>query len=241
MSYITRAKIYYPKGIFVEIQKLPDNLDIIWISGEYGTWFFKSNRQHCRIRILSINQISVETIRFHHIFKYYYNHYFKNWFPLANSYLTLLVIIIKRMLIGAGVGFKKYLRVRGVGYKFELEQNKLLTAKVGYTHLVKKQLPSEFSTHFSRKAKVARFRSKSLIKITGLLAKIRSMRQPDIYKGKGIRYQRDFARRKPGKRKTKAVSKKKTVKRHTIILKELRNKKRKRKIRLKLFIKRNKW
>jgi len=113
------------------------------------------------------------------------------------------------MLIGAGVGFKKYLRVKGVGYKFELKNTKLLTVKAGYTHLIKKQLPHEFYTRFSRKSKVVRFRSKSLTKITGLLAQLRFARQPDVYKGKGIRYKRDPIRRKPGKRKTKAVSKKK--------------------------------
>jgi len=70
------------------------------------------------------------------------------------------------MIVGAGVGFKKYLRVKGVGYKFEL-QNLILTARAGYTHLIKKQLPYEFYTRFSRKSKVIRFRSKSLTKITG--------------------------------------------------------------------------
>jgi large subunit ribosomal protein L6 len=143
------------------------------------------------------------------------------------------------MIIGAGVGFKKYLRVRGVGYKFE-RQNSVLTAKVGYTHLLKKRLPSEFSTKLSRKSKVVKFRSRSLTGITALLSQFRTMRQPDVYKGKGIRYKRDPVRRKPGKRKTKAVSKKKKIfNRRKVPLRKRRKKKRKRKTRLKLFLSKN--
>ena len=112
------------------------------------------------------------------------------------------------MIVGAGVGFKKYLRVRGVGYYFQLD-NGILAAKVGYTHPLLKPVPSEFFTKFSRKSKVIRFRSKSLTKLTEFLAALRVLRRPDIYKGKGIRYKGDPVRRKPGKRKTKAVSKKK--------------------------------
>jgi len=81
-----------------------------------------------------------------------------------------------------------------------------------------------------------RFRSKSLTKITCLLASIRAMRLPDIYKGKGIRYKRDNIRRKPGKRKTKAVGKKKIFKRRKVILIKRKRKKRKRKTKLQLFV-----
>lgn len=132
------------------------------------------------------------------------------------------------MIVGAGVGFKKYLRVRGVGYKFELS-NGILIATVGYTHKLKKILPVEFYTKFSRKSKVVRFRSKSLTKLTGFLAALRVLRLPDIYKGKGIRYRRDPVRRKPGKRKTKAVSKKKIFGKNKIVLKK-KFRKRKKKI-----------
>ena len=111
------------------------------------------------------------------------------------------------MIIGSGVGFKRYLRVRGVGYYFKINRG-ILTAKVGYTHILAKKLPVEFHTKFSRKSKVLRFRSKSLSKLTLFLSTLRVLRRPDIYKGKGIRYRRDPIRRKPGKRKTKAVSKK---------------------------------
>jgi large subunit ribosomal protein L6 len=137
------------------------------------------------------------------------------------------------MIIGAGVGFKKYLRVRGVGYFFKLE-NGILTAKVGYTHTLQKTLPIDFRTKFSRKFKVVRFRSKSLTKLTLFLARLRVLRLPDIYKGKGIRYRRDPIRRKPGKRKTKAVSKKNKFNKNKQILRKKFKRKRRRRRKMKV-------
>jgi len=167
--------------------------------------------------------------------KHYFASDYKTATPQVNTNLSLICVIIKRMIIGAGVGYKKYLRVRGVGYKFEV-QNSYLTAKVGYTHLVKKTLPHDFSIKFSRKARVIRLRNKSLTKITRFLGYLRALRRPDIYKGKGIRYKRDPVRRKPGKRKTRATNKKKRMfnKRRIVVLPRRRRKRRK------LFTKRQK-
>lgn len=132
--------------------------------------------------------------------------------PTLAAHLSILSVIFRRMIVGAGVGFKKYLRVRGVGYKFEVI-NLRLKAKVGFTHLIQKQLPSEFFIKFSRKSKVIRFRSKSLTKLTGVLSNIRGQKKPDVYKGKGIRYKHDPVRRKPGgKQKNKTAGKKKKKK-----------------------------
>jgi len=235
MSYISRSKIYCPKELRVEVKVANRQFAVIWISGDFGTWFVKYNTYNCKVTIDTAH-IGIETRRLYNALTYYCRGYLQNWLPSINSALSLLCAIIKRTLLGAGVGFKRYLRVRGVGYKFELIPSNLLTAKVGYTHLVQKKLPSEFSTRFSRKSKVVRFRSKSLTKITSVLAHIRSMRLPDIYKGKGIRYKRDPIRRKPGKRKTKAVSKKrKVLRKHKIIVRR-RRRRRKRKTRMRLFL-----
>ena len=223
MSYINQTKIYYPIGIRLEIQ-IFNEYSILWVSGEYGTWFLKLNNRQYQINLVSQNHLNLKTISFYNIIKHYYTSSYKYATPRINAYISLACILIKRMIIGAGVGFKKYLRVRGVGYKFEL-QNSFLTAKVGYTHLVKKRFPYDFYIRFSRKAKVVRLRSKSLTRITKFIAHVRSMRRPDVYKGKGIRYKRDPIRRKPGKRKTRAVSKKKIFNAKKMIKRRRRRKK----------------
>lgn len=122
--------------------------------------------------------------------------------PLLNSKLSLFNTIVKRMVLGAGIGFKKYLRVRGVGYNFKWNQEiNLLSVTVGHTHPTTIVLPNEFLLKFSRKSKMVRLRSKSLNKLTSILSTLRSQRKPDVYKGKGIRYNRDSVIRKEGKKK----------------------------------------
>jgi len=139
MSYINRAKIYCP-AILVESQKYDKQSSVFWVSGKYGTWFLKYNMQRCKIIQESPEHISIAAMRFHNFLTYYCRGHFRNWFPFINMELSLLCVLLKRMAVGAGVGFKRYLRVRGVGYRFELLRRNLLTAKVGYTHLVKKTI-----------------------------------------------------------------------------------------------------
>lgn len=84
-----------------------------------------------------------------------------------------------------------------------------------------------------------RIRGKSLSQVTGLLAVLRRLRRPDVYKGKGLRYIRDRVRRKAGKRKTKAVSKKKKFNKHAVrrLMRVRKRKRRVRKSKLKSFLK----
>jgi len=232
MSHISRSVIKFPDSITYELKNLNEFYDIIWVSGAYGTYYCKINKLKYLVTMHNTNAVTIKTIPFNSWMKYYCAKHYKWAIPLINARLSLLWVTIRRMIVGAGVGFKKYLRVKGVGYKFEL-QNGVLNISVGYTHQLIKKLPVEFYTKFSRKSKVVRFRSKSLSKLTGFLAALRVLRLPDIYKGKGIRYKRDPIRRKPGKRKTKAVSKKKKFNVNKNILKKIfrttRIKRRKRK------------
>lgn len=233
MSFLSKKKIYCPDSIKFEIKSINKHYDVIWVSGEYATWFYKIDR---RKHILYIHgkTLFIETSLHTNTIKQYFTGLQKYSLPKINSELSLLAIGIRKMIVGAGVGFKKYLRVRGVGYKFEIE-NESLIAKVGYTHSLNKSMPYEFTTKFSRKSKVLRFRSKSLTKLTGFLSSYRGLRKPDIYKGKGIRYKRDPVRRKPGKRKTRAVSKKKKSKFKHTLLKKVTKRKISRKKRIKKF------
>ena len=207
MSNISNKLMKFPQNVTVELKNINDKYDVIWVSGEYGTYFCKIEKLKYDLTFYYGKIISVKTTNFHSWLKHYFSSHYKRSIPKINSNLSLLWVKIQRMIVGAGVGFKKYLRVRGVGYSLNLE-NGILSAKVGYTHILKKKLPINFHTKFSRKSKVVRFRSKSLSKLTLFLSSMRVLRRPDIYKGKGIRYKGDPIRRKPGKRKTKAVGRK---------------------------------
>jgi large subunit ribosomal protein L6 len=177
-------------------------------------------------------KIKLRTKIYTNLLKHYYAENYKKSFPKISAPLGLALSRMKRSIIACGVGFKKYIRVRGVGYKLEFSNN-LFIAKVGYTHNLQKIVPSDFIIKFSRKSKVARIRCKSLNRLTSFTSMFRALKKPDVYKGKGIRYQSDPVRRKPGKRKTKAVSKKKKVNIKKDLYKKLKKKKRhKRKIKI---------
>jgi large subunit ribosomal protein L6 len=106
--------------------------------------------------------------------------------------------LINNMVVGVSTGFNKVLEVVGVGYRAEMQGDSLLL-NLGFSHPVVIDPPEnvEFSIETRRK----------LITISGidkqvvgqLAADIRKLRPPEPYKGKGIRYQGEYVRRKAGK------------------------------------------
>jgi large subunit ribosomal protein L6 len=117
-----------------------------------------------------------------------------------NQYLSILHIHLKQLLIGVSIGFKKFLRVRGVGYKFKLSLT-TLTIQVGYSHLLKIKVPLFKSFILNKKATLVRGQGVNLSLLTTFFAATRFLRSPDVYKGKGIRYRKDSFHRKEGKKK----------------------------------------
>jgi large subunit ribosomal protein L6 len=110
--------------------------------------------------------------------------------------------IVGNMLIGVTEGYKKQLEINGVGFKVAQSGQKL-TFQLGYTHPIVFELPKTI------KAEV----EKNLITISGIdkqlvgqvAAEIRSLREPEPYKGKGIKYTDEVIRRKAGKAATSAA------------------------------------
>lgn len=105
--------------------------------------------------------------------------------------------------IGALVGFKNFLRVRGVGYRFQIVANKLLI-HVGYSHTLQVKLPLNQNFTLNKKSTLLRAKSSNLAKLSNFLSFIRNLRKPDVYKGKGIRYKKDPIKLKEGKKKKTA-------------------------------------
>ncbi len=109
--------------------------------------------------------------------------------------------ILNNMIIGVHTGFKRDLDVIGVGYRAS-NQGNILELAVGYSHPIFMLLPSEVSlTTESLKGQPPRIKLESSDKqlIGQVAAKIRSLRKPEPYKGKGIRYTDEVVRRKAGK------------------------------------------
>jgi len=104
-------------------------------------------------------------------------------------------------MISLTTGFKAYLRVRGVGYKFEVIENNVLVIDIGYSYKLEIKIPQKYKIKFSKKQSKIQFRATDLQKIMMFTASIRKLRLPDVYKGKGIRYLKDPHPQKEGKTK----------------------------------------
>ena len=105
--------------------------------------------------------------------------------------------LIKNMVTGVSTGFTKSLIINGVGYRAEV-QGKTIVMNLGFSTDFIALIPEGLTVTADAQGKVT---------ITGIdkqlvgefAAEIRSLRKPEPYKGKGIRYENEYIRRKVGK------------------------------------------
>ena len=115
----------------------------------------------------------------------------------TRAYHGLMRQLIHNMIVGVSEGYQKNMVIIGVGYKAELKQN-ILVLTLGYANDIEYVIPEgvkiacETPTKFSISGI-----DKQLVGQTA--AEIRSLRKPEPYKGKGIRYENEFVRSKSGK------------------------------------------
>lgn len=113
--------------------------------------------------------------------------------------------LIANMVHGVSVGYKTVQELIGVGYRASVTGQNLELA-LGYSHNITFVLPKEVkATAVSErgKAPVVTFESHDKQLIGAIAAKLRSLRKPEPYKGKGIRFQGEEIRRKAGKSASK--------------------------------------
>ena len=107
--------------------------------------------------------------------------------------------LINNMVIGVDKGFTKTLEVRGVGYRAAAEGD-ILNLQLGYSHDIKVAIPKEIKVKCEKPTEIL-ISGFSKQKVGQFAAEIRSLRKPEPYKGKGVRYSDEFVRQKEGKKK----------------------------------------
>lgn len=121
----------------------------------------------------------------------------KNETKKSKSLHGLIRSLVSNMVVGVDKGWEKRLDLVGVGFRAQSSGDKL-SLSVGYSHPVEVSAPEGISFEVSDNTK---------IKVIGIdkqmvgqiAANIRSIKEPDVYKGKGIRYSGERIRKKPGK------------------------------------------
>lgn len=116
---------------------------------------------------------------------------FKNFHGTANAN-------INNMIIGVTKGYQKDLECVGVGYRFQVSGNKI-TVNAGYSHPVIVDVPTGLTVESPSNTELT-IKGIDKCLVGEFAANVRKIRQPEPYKGKGIRYKDEHVRRKEGKK-----------------------------------------
>ena len=109
--------------------------------------------------------------------------------------------LISNMMTGVSKGYEKGLEIIGVGYRFTVK-GKVLDIIAGYSHHVLVKIPEGLTVEQVSNTEITiKGISKELV--GEFAAKVRKLRKPEPYKGKGIHYKDEFIRRKEGKKASK--------------------------------------
>ncbi len=107
--------------------------------------------------------------------------------------------MIENLGVGVTTGFKKELEIQGVGYRAAM-QGKILKLSLGYSHEVNFEVPEGVTVTSPKNTEIV-IEGIDQQLVGQVAANIREWRQPEPYKGKGIRYKGEYVFRKEGKKK----------------------------------------
>lgn len=105
--------------------------------------------------------------------------------------------LINNMIVGVTQGFSKTLEINGVGYR-AAKQGQNINFTLGFSHPVVKEPPAGITFEVSAPNKIVVSGANKEV-VGAVAAEIRTLRPPEPYKGKGIRYEGEHVRRKVGK------------------------------------------
>lgn len=105
--------------------------------------------------------------------------------------------LVNNAVIGVKEGFTKKLEIQGVGYRAQMQGN-AINLQLGYSHPVIIEPPAGIKIAVEANTKISVTGSNKQM-VGDVAAQIRSKRPPEVYKGKGVRYEGEYVRRKAGK------------------------------------------
>jgi large subunit ribosomal protein L6 len=179
MSRIGKSPVTIPSGVEVKVDS-----NVVTVKGSKGT--LTQEMDSC----ISMN-IDDATITFTR----------ESDAPDHRAKHGLYRALVANMIVGVSEGYKKELEVVGVGYRAVATGQRLELA-LGYSHPIVMEFPSELkvsAVSAKGKAPIVTLESHDKQLVGQAAAKIRSLRKPEPYKGKGVKYVGEELRRKAGK------------------------------------------
>jgi len=179
MSRIGKSPVNIPSGVNV---KLDGN--IITVKGSKGE--LTQEIESCVSIAIEDNQVTLSR---------------ESESPAHRAKHGLYRALLNNMVVGVSEGYKKELEIIGVGYR-ATATGQMLELALGYSHPIVFELPKEIKVSADTqkgKAPIVTLESIDKQLLGQVAAKIRSLRKPEPYKGKGVRYLGEEIRRKAGK------------------------------------------
>jgi len=119
----------------------------------------------------------------------------------ARAYHGLTWALVKNMIEGAANGYEKKLEIIGVGYQATMK-GKSISLRVGLANELVREIPTGLTVTCPDNTHIV-IQGPNKQQVGQFAAELRSLRKPEPYKGKGVRYQGEFVKIKPGKAATK--------------------------------------
>ncbi len=107
--------------------------------------------------------------------------------------------LVSNLVVGVSEGFTRKLEIEGVGYRAAV-QGKDLVLQLGFSHEVRYPIPAGITVACERPTAIS-ISGADVCVVGQMAAEIRAYRPPEPYKGKGVRYEGEYVRRKEGKKK----------------------------------------
>lgn len=117
---------------------------------------------------------------------------------LSKSLHGLTRTLVSNMVVGVTTGFAKELEIVGVGYRAEAQGPNAIRLALGFSHPVHVQAPDGITFEVPQQTRII-VKGNDKEKVGQVAANIRSIRKPEPYKGKGVRYAGEKVLRKAGK------------------------------------------
>lgn len=177
MSRIGRLPVAIPAGVSVTVEN-----NLITVKGPKGT-LTQAERPEINVEVKG-NEVVVTRISDE---------------KEVRGYHGLYRQLIHNMVEGVSKGYSKTLLINGVGFRAELSKDgKILVLALGYSTLIEYMIPEGITITTDGPGKIT-ISGIDKAKVGQVSAEIRSLRGPEPYKGKGIKYETENIRRKVGK------------------------------------------
>ena len=176
MSRIGERKLNIPSNVEVNIEE-----NTLIVKGQKGTLSLNIDP----LIEIKVEEDKVKTIQ-------------KKPSKQANIMQGTINSLINNMLVGVSSGFEKGLEAVGVGYRFNVQGKKIIVS-AGFSHPVEVIVPDGLTAELVSNTEIT-IKGIDKQKVSEFAANVRKIREPEPYKGKGIRYKGEYVRRKEGKK-----------------------------------------